>query len=70
MQLSEEEFLSLLVETIESQYKGNKAAFGDAHGISRSYLNDVVNGHRKPGELIAKALGYTKTVVFVLEDGK
>lgn len=70
MQLSEEKFISMLGETICSQYKDNQALFADRHGISRSYLNDVLNYRRKPGELIAKALGYKKTAVFVLEDGK
>jgi hypothetical protein len=68
MQLSEEELVSVLGETIFRKYQNNQALFADAHDISRAYLNDVLNERRKPGKKILDALGYKKVVTYVLED--
>jgi hypothetical protein len=42
----------------ECQNLGGQAAFADKHGVSKSYLNDCLNGRRKPGKKILEAAGF------------
>ena len=36
---------------------GTQTAFAKQHGISLAYVNDVLQGRRKPGQKILDALG-------------
>jgi len=35
-----------------------------AHGVSPSYVNDVLQGHRAPGATLLKALGFKFTELY------
>jgi hypothetical protein len=42
----------------------NRAAWARRHMISASYLSDVLNGHRPPGDAILKALGLERVTAY------
>lgn len=44
---------------------GGQTAWAAAHGLSVSYVNDVLNARKDPGPKIAAALGLQKIVAFV-----
>jgi hypothetical protein len=54
-----------LISLLESAIKkiGSQAEWADMHGISRSYVNDVVHGRRTGGKKILDALGVNKVTV-------
>lgn len=43
---------------------GTQTAFAAKHGISLPYVNDVLRGHRDPGDKILDALGLEKVVTY------
>lgn len=43
---------------------GSQTAWADAHGVSYSYVNDVIQGRRLPGAGIAHGLGLARMVVY------
>jgi transcriptional regulator with XRE-family HTH domain len=58
MAITEEEVRQRLREAIERA--GSQQAYAAQIGVSNSYLSDVVNGRRLPGESILRPLGLTK----------
>lgn len=44
---------------------GGQSAWASAHGLSVSYVNDVLNARKDPGPKIASALGLQRVVAFV-----
>lgn len=48
-------------DLIRERADGNVAAWAKANGFSPQYAWDVINGRRKPGEAILKALGLEKS---------
>lgn len=44
---------------------GGMRAWGEAHGVSRSYVRDVLNADRGPGESVLRALGYGRVTRYV-----
>lgn len=43
---------------------GSQKAWAKAHGLSTSYLSDVLTNNRAPGWKILKALGVTAAVTY------
>ena len=43
---------------------GGQSAWADLHGISNSYVNDIVMGRRPISKLIAKRLGLKRVILF------
>jgi DNA-binding transcriptional regulator YdaS (Cro superfamily) len=46
---------------------GGQQAWAARHGLSASYVSDVLNGRRDPGESILRALGLAKVVRYVIQ---
>jgi DNA-binding transcriptional regulator YdaS (Cro superfamily) len=46
---------------------GGQQAWAERHGLSASYVSDVLNGRRDPGESILRALGLAKVVRYVVQ---
>jgi DNA-binding transcriptional regulator YdaS (Cro superfamily) len=46
---------------------GGQAAWAARHGLSASYVSDVLNGRRDPGESILRALGLARVVRYVIQ---
>ncbi len=46
---------------------GGQQAWAERHGISASYVSDVLNGRRDPGESILRALGLAKVTRYVIQ---
>lgn len=44
------------------------AFFAQVHGLSASYVNEVISGARKPGEKILSALGLEKVITYRRRD--
>jgi len=44
---------------------GGQKVWADRHGISQSYVSDVLNARREPGESILRALKLRKVVRYV-----
>lgn len=44
---------------------GGQSAWAEMHGVSASYLSDVVNSRREPGDKILAGLGLRKVVRYV-----
>lgn len=57
-------FLRYLQDRINQDYQGNQGAAADAWGISRGYMNDVLNGHRGPGKKLLEAVGFVRVVSY------
>ena len=51
-------------ELIRKRAGDNQAAWAIKHEFSPSYLSDVLNGRREPGEKILKALGLEREHVY------
>lgn len=49
----------------ECERSGSQRKFAVENDLSPQYVNDVVNGHRGPGEKIAKIFGLRPMVVYV-----
>lgn len=47
------------------QQAGGQRAWAAAIGLSESYVSDVLNARREPGESILRALGLAKVVRYV-----
>lgn len=47
--------------------KTNQKAWAKANGVSASYVNDVLQGHRAPGFKVLAALGF-KALEFYAKD--
>lgn len=47
----------LLILKLEYENLGSQNAWAKKHGISQSYVNDVLQGRKNPGGLILDALG-------------
>lgn len=60
MRLSE--VLALLSRHCEAA--GSRAAWAKAHGVSATYVSDVLGGRREPGVSILDALGLEKRVTY------
>lgn len=43
---------------------GTQKEFALSTGISNSYLNDILNGHREPGLKFLMAIGYRRVVKY------
>jgi transcriptional regulator with XRE-family HTH domain len=43
---------------------GHQTKVAQDLGVSKTYLNDVVNGRRDPGTKLLNALGFTKEVSY------
>ena len=46
---------------------GSQAAFARRHGMSTTYLNEVLRGGRRPGAPVLRALGVQRIERFVEE---
>lgn len=46
---------------------GGQAAWAERHGLSPSYVSDVLNARRDPGDSILRALGLRRVVKYVIE---
>lgn len=44
--------------------EGGQKAFAELHGLSEALVSQVVNGKKKPGPSIARAVGYGKITAF------
>lgn len=51
---------SLLREACDEA--GSQKAWAESHGLSGSYVTDVLQGRRDPGQSILEALGYERLV--------
>lgn len=51
----------LLVKCREA---GSQKAWATANGVSATYVNDVLQGHREPGDAILTALGLRRIVTY------
>lgn len=60
--LTERQLLAELFDAIG--HEGSAATFSDKHGLARSDVSKIANGHRPPTEAIANALGYVRVVRF------
>lgn len=49
---------------------GGQSAWASQHGISESYLSDVLLGRREPSHKISAVLGFTAVRGFVKVTGK
>ena len=43
---------------------GTQRDFGLKHGVSNSYVNDVLQGHRNPSHKLAASMGYKMVTIF------
>lgn len=43
---------------------GTQKEFALAHGVSNSFVNDILNNHRLPSHKIAAAMGYRVLTVY------
>jgi len=43
---------------------GGQKAWAEQHGISASYVNDVINSRRDPGDSILRGLGLVRVTVY------
>ena len=44
---------------------GGQSRWADAHGVSRSFLHDVLNARRQPDQRILTALGLVRRTVYL-----
>lgn len=63
VELDEEDLRLKLAEACTTA--GGQAKWAEATGLSRTYVNDVLNSKRAPGHAIARALGYRKKTIWV-----
>jgi hypothetical protein len=56
-----DDVLRLLKAAVKSE--GGQAVFAKRHGINRVYVNMVLNGKRRGGDSIARALGLRKVYI-------
>ena len=65
MSLDVEDVLTLLRRAILAERPlSTQAAFAKRHGLSKSYVNDVLHRRREPAEAICKALGIRRKVTY------
>lgn len=48
---------------------GSQRAWASRNGLSESYVSDVLNGNRDPGEVMLTALGFRRVVGYVVIEG-
>ena len=60
--MTRDDVCALLRREIEKH--GTAKAWADAHGLSPSYVSDVLNGNRRPAGVILAALGLEKAVAY------
>lgn len=61
--LTSEQFRAML--KLRIGVEGTQSAVAGLLNISPQYLSDILQCKREPGPLVAQALGYTKTTMFV-----
>lgn len=62
MLLTPEKFFVKLKQAVDRE--GGQAEFARAIGVTRPYINAVLQGISKPSDRVARALGYRRVVRF------
>lgn len=60
--------LALLRERVDAA--GSQRAWASAHGLSHSYVGEVLRGSRAPGARVLHALGLRRDVIFTPVEGR
>jgi transcriptional regulator with XRE-family HTH domain len=62
--LTQVELLDRLRAYIKDDHKGSQTDAAEALGVSRSYLNDILQGRREPGPKLLEGLRYRAVVAY------
>ena len=64
-QYTQEEVQDMLNDMIDES--GSQAKVAHMLGMSRSYLNDIIQGKRQPGNAVMQHFGLKKCVTYIKE---
>jgi hypothetical protein len=62
--------VSMTIEDVKDMLReaclkaGSQAIWAQQHGVSASYVSDVIQGRREPGDKVLKALGLDRIIIY------